>query len=249
VVSFLDIGQGDATLLQNDRAAVLVDTGPPDGPILRRLAEAGVERLDALVITHAQLDHEGAALSVLRHVPTRLIVDGGAGWPTAVQRGLPAAAAAAHAQRLAAHAGQVLNFGGIRMRLLWPPPPEPGFRPEGDPNDRAIVALVQSGDFDLLLTADAESNVTGTLPLPPVEALKVAHHGSADDGLPALLERLHPAFAAIEVGRHNTYGHPAPSTLAALRTVHEVFRTDRDGTVRLRVSGGAMRVERSPPAE
>jgi competence protein ComEC len=224
-----------------------VDTGPPDGPILRRLAEAGVERLDALVITHAQLDHEGAALTVLRHVPTRIVVDGGAGWPTAVQRGLPAAAAAAHARRLAAHTGQVLDLGGIRMRLLWPPPPEPGFRPEGDPNDRAIVALVQSGDFDLLLPADAESNVTATLPLPPVEALKVAHHGSADDGLPILLDRIHPAFAAIEVGRRNTYGHPAPSTLAALRSVHEVFRTDRDGTVRLRVSGGAMHVERSGP--
>jgi competence protein ComEC len=245
VVSFLDIGQGDATLLQKDGAAVLVDTGPPDGPILRRLAEARVKRLDALVITHAQLDHEGAALTVLRHVPTRLVVNGGAGWPTAVQRGLAAAAAAAHARRVAAHAGQVLELGGIRMSLLWPPPPEPGLRPEGDPNDRAVVALVQSGDFDLLLPADAESNVTASLPLPPVEAMKVAHHGSADDGLPTLLERIHPALAAIEVGRGNTYGHPAPSTLAALRTVHEVFRTDRDGTVRLRVSGTTMRVERS----
>ena len=245
LVSFLDIGQGDATLLQTDRAAVLVDTGPPDGPILRRLAEAGVRRLDALVLTHAQTDHEGAALAVLRHIPTRLVVNGGAGWPTMVQRGLPAAAAAAHAQRLSGHAGQVLEFGSIRMRLLWPPPAGPGFRPEGDPNDRAIVALVRSGDFDLLLPADAESNVTAALPLPHVEALKVAHHGSADEGLPDLLERLHPAFAAIEVGRGNTYGHPTPSTLAALRAVDHVVRTDRDGTVRLRVSGGRMRVERS----
>ena len=197
------------------------------------------------MLTHAQTDHEGAALAVLRHIPTRLVVNGGAGWPTMVQRGLPAAAAAAHAQRLSAHAGQVLEFGSIRMRLLWPPPAGPGFRPEGDPNDRAIVALVRSGDFDLLLPADAESNVTAALPLPHVEALKVAHHGSADEGLPDLLERLHPAFAAIEVGRGNTYGHPTPSTLAALRAVDHVFRTDRDGTVRLRVSGGRMRVERS----
>ena len=146
---------------------------------------------------------------------------------------------------IAAHAGQVLELGSIRIRLLWPPPPGPGFRPEGDPNDRAIVALVQSGDFDLLLPADAESNVTAALPLPRVEALKVAHHGSADEGLPVLLERLDPAFAAIEVGRGNSYGHPTPSTLAALRTVDHVFRTDRDGTVRLRVGGGRMRVERS----
>ncbi len=91
VVSFLDVGQGDATLLQKDGVAILVDTGPPDGPILRRLAEADVERLDALVITHAQSDHEGAALRVLRRIPTRLVVNGGAGWPTQVQDGLGAA--------------------------------------------------------------------------------------------------------------------------------------------------------------
>ena len=105
VVSFLDVGQGDATLLQKDGVAVLVDTGPPDGPILRRLSEAGVERLDALVITHAQSDHEGAALEVLRRVPTRLVVNGGAGWPTRVQDGL---ATATRARRVAAHAGQSL---------------------------------------------------------------------------------------------------------------------------------------------
>jgi competence protein ComEC len=245
VVSFLSVGQGDATLLQTHRASVLVDTGPPGGPILRRLAEAGVERLDALIITHAQADHEGAALPVLRAYAPRLVVNGGAGWPTDVQRGLPAALAASRSRRLDAHAGQVLSLDGIRIRLLWPPPPEAGWRPEGDPNDRAVVAHVESGAFDLLLPADAESDVTGPLGLPQVEALKVAHHGSADEGLPDLLEQIRPRFAAIEVGRDNSYGHPTPSTLAALRTVPEVFRTDRDGTVRLRVRDGAMRVERS----
>jgi competence protein ComEC len=240
VVSFLDVGQGDATLLQKDGVAILVDTGPPDGPILRRLAEAGVKRLDALVITHAQSDHEGAALEVLRRIPTRLVLNGGAGWPTQVQAGL---AAATKARRIEAHAGQQLALGGIRMRLLWPPAPGPGFRPEGDPNLRALVAHVSAGDFDLLLPADAESEVTAALPLPEVEALKVAHHGSADEGLPAMLERIEPEFAAIEVGRGNTYGHPAPSTLAALSSVDHVYRTDRDGTVRLRVRGGQIRVE------
>jgi competence protein ComEC len=196
------------------------------------------------VITHAQADHEGAALRVMRAYPPRLVVNGGTGWPTGVQRALPAATTAARARRVDAHAGHALRFGAIRMRLLWPPPPTPEFRPDGDPNDRAMVAHVELGDFDLLLPADAEANVTAALPLPQVEALKVAHHGSADDGLPAMLERTDPEFAAIPVGRHNTYGHPAPSTLTALRTVPQVFRTDRDGTIRLRVRGDAIHVER-----
>ena len=104
---------------------------------------------------------------------------------------------------------------------------------------------LRDGTFDLLLTADAESNVLAGLALPQVEALKVSHHGSDDPGLPAVLERLRPRAAVIEVGAHNSYGHPTPATLAALREarVPIVRRTDRDGTVRLRVRDGRMTVE------
>ena len=244
VVSFLDVGQGDATLLQRGSASVLVDTGPPGGPILRRLDEAGVGRLDLLVLTHAESDHEGMALPVIAAHRPRLVLNGGAGWRSAVQRGLPAALDRTGGRSVAARAGQALRIGELRMRVLWPPPRARSWRPEGNPNDHALVALVQDGAFDLLLPADAESNVTAALELPPVEALKVAHHGSADAGLPALLERTAPLVAAIEVGEDNTYGHPTPSTLGALRAVGQVVRTDRDGTVRLHVADGRMRLER-----
>jgi competence protein ComEC len=244
VVSFLDVGQGDATLLQRGSASVLVDTGPPGGPILRRLREAGVRRLDLLVITHAEADHEGMALPVIATFRPRLVLDGGAGWPTEVQRGLPAALERAGGRAIAARAGQVLRVGKLRFRVLWPPPRSSRWQAGGNPNDHAVVAHVRDGPFDLLLPADAESNVTAGLELPRVEALKVAHHGSADEGLPAMLERIEPEVAAIEVGAENTYGHPAPSTLDALRVVPQLARTDLDGTVRLRVSGGRMRLEK-----
>ena len=85
--------------------------------------------------------------------------------------------------------------------------------------------------------------MTAPLSLPPVEALKVAHHGSADPGTADLLARLRPRVAVIEVGRHNSYGHPTAQTLTALRqAVPAVYRTDRDGTVRLVVHGGRMTV-------
>ena len=160
-----------------------------------------MRRLDALVLTHAQLDHEGMAVPITRKYHPRLVLDGGAGWNTPTQRGL-------RANVVPAHQGQQLELGGIRLRLLWPPRPPPGWRPEGDPNNRAVVAIASVGSFDVLLTADAESDITGPLQLPPVEVLKVAHHGSEDPGLPALLARTRPAFAGIEVGRGNTYGHP-----------------------------------------
>ena len=158
VISFLNIGQGDATLLQHGGASILFDTGPPGGPILTRLRQAGVKRLDALVLTHAQLDHEGMAVPITRKYHPRLVLDGGAGWNTPTQRGL-------RANVVPAHQGQQLELGGIRLRLLWPPRPPPGWRPEGDPNNRAVVAIASVGSFDVLLTADAESDITGPLQL------------------------------------------------------------------------------------
>jgi competence protein ComEC len=144
---------------------------------------------------------------------------------------------------LPAAAPMTLQAGGITIRLLSPPPRPPGPAPE-DPNTRAVVAVVSSGEFDLLLSADAESEALLPLELPDVEAMKVPHHGSKDPGLPAVLARLRPQVAGIEVGEGNGYRHPAPQTLAALRAAGvRTYRTDRDGTVRLTVGEGGLRVD------
>ncbi len=241
VVSFLDVGQGDATLIERDGRSVLFDTGPPGGPILARLAQVGVERLDVLVTTHAQTDHEGMAIPVIDHLRPRLVINGGAGWPTAVQRALPAAAASVGARIVGAAAGDSVRAGALRIAFVAPALAVARLPPSGDPNHRALVAHLRSGTFDLWLPADAEGDVTGGLDLPGVEALKVAHHGSADPGLPAQLGQLRPQIAAIEVGRDNSYGHPTASTLSALEAVvPRVYRTDRDGTVQLHVSAERM---------
>jgi competence protein ComEC len=263
-ISFLDIGQGDATLIQHGRAAVLVDTGPPDGPILDRLRAAGVRRLDLLVATHAALDHDGAAAAVLDKIPVSMVLDGeeatavegagGARAPPVLAAGpfgaratasIASLAARRHVRRTPSDAGQVLRVGPLELRVLWPRRDPPA--PRGaEPNDRATVIDLRDGEFDLLLTADAESNVTSGLELPIVDALKVAHHGSDDPGLPELLRRLRPRVAVISCGAHNLYGHPTPATVAALQAaVPVVRRTDRDGTVRLRVRDGRMSVEGS----
>ena len=239
-VSFLDIGQGDATLIQHGRTTVLVDTGPREGPILTRLREAGVRRIDILVATHAAADHDGAAAEVLAAHPVGLVLDGEE--VTARARTVLRLAARHRVRRLATDSGQIVRSGRLELRVLSPRR-DPPAASDAEPNDRATVLHVRDGGFDLLLTADAESNVTAGLELPAVEAMKVAHHGSEDSGLAALLERVRPRVAVIPVGAHNSYGHPTPSTLAALRAVPIVRRTDRDGTVRLRVRDGRMTVQ------
>lgn len=244
-VTFLDVGQGDAILLQEGATAVLVDTGPPGGGIADALADAGVRRLDLLVLTHGEADHLGAAAAVLGRFDVGAVLDGSATAPAdpGFAARTAAAIAASGARRIVPAAGQRLRAGRFELRVLWPPrggAPAAG----ASPNDRAVVLHVRRGELDLLLTADAETPVTAALPLPPVEVLKVAHHGSDDPGLPRLLERVRPGLAAIQAGADNPYGHPTPATLAALRAaVPRVVRTDRDGTIRLTLVGDRIEVE------
>ena len=242
-VTFLDVGQGDATLVQDGDRAVLVDAGLADAGILGLLRRAGVERLDLLVATHASADHDGGAAAVVSSLPVGAILDGGDGRSTPGLDALAAAARVRGVRVVAARAGQVLRVGGLTLRVLWPRPEPAAVHSGEDPNGRAVVLELEARGARALLAADAESDVLGRLDLRPVEVMKVSHHGSADPGLPRVLDRLRPRIAGIEVGAGNTYGHPAPSTLAALAGVPVVVRTDRDGTVRLdRTADGTWEV-------
>src|SRR3954447_21979870 len=240
-VTFLDIGQGDATLIQERRTSVLVDTGPPDGGIVARLRHAGVRRLDLLVVTHAQADHEGGAAAVIRAMPVGLLLDGRDGIREPVGLRMAAEARRRHVPTATPEAGQTIRVGRIALRVLSPPREPPEDHAGEDPNQRAIVAEARVGSFRMLLTADAESDVLSALDLEPVDVLKVSHHGSADPGLAAVLDRLRPRVDAIEVGAHNTYGHPVPATVRTLRAAGGAgYPTDRDGNVRLDERGGRL---------
>jgi competence protein ComEC len=107
-----------------------------------------------------------------------------------------------------------------------------------------MVILATYGEVDTLLTADSETDVTAPLLSRHIEILKVAHHGSADRGLADELRELRPAVAVISCGRDNEYGHPTPSTLAALRDSPRLslYRTDEDGRVVLESDGRRISV-------
>jgi competence protein ComEC len=243
-VTFLDVGQGDATLIQAPGArAALVDGGPPGAGIVSKLRARGVERLHLVVLTHAQEDHQGGLEEVVSRLPVGILLDGGHPRDGPAHRRIVTLARSRGARVIAAAAGQRFRLGGpLRLDVLAPPAgldPRPG----EDPNARAAVLHVSYGALDVLLPADAESDVTGALPLPRVEVLKVAHHGSEDEGLRGLLERLRPAAAVIPVGAPNRYGHPHPATLAALRAGgSRVYRTDRDGDVSVTAGPGGLAI-------
>jgi competence protein ComEC len=241
-ITALDVGQGDAILLQVPEGAVLVDQGPPEGDVAGQLDSLGVESLVALVLTHPQRDHVGGAAEVLEHVSVSTVVNSGIPAPSEDEEAALAAARSREIPVIGARAGQRLRVGRLVLRVLWPDGAAPP--PSADPNDHAIVLVASFGEVDALLTADAEGNVTVPLRPPQVEILKVAHHGSEDARLPDLLELVRPNVAVVSLGEGNDYGHPAPTTMAALEAVPglAVYRTDRDGRVTIETDGERISV-------
>jgi len=237
-VSVLDVGQGDAILLQPRGApAVLVDGGPYGDGLAAKLREAGVGRLAAAVITHDQADHAGGILELLGATSIDRVLFGLLRRPTLAE----VHAAGVPTRRLAG--GAEVRSGRLRLSVLWPPAALLAEPSAGeDPNHLAIVLLARWRGFSMLLTSDAEAE---SIPLDPgpVDVLKVAHHGSDDAGLGALLDRARPRLAVISVGEDNPFGHPTYGTLATLaRHGVPTLRTDEDGAIVLDVERDSIDV-------
>jgi competence protein ComEC len=243
-ITFLDVGQGDGALIQVPGGAVLVDEGPPEAQMASQLRHLGVTSLSLIVMTHPQRDHVGGAAEVLKKLRVGAVLDPAIPSDNPDERAARTAARQQGVKIVGARAGEAFKIGALRLRVLWPDGPG---TPGDDPNNHAVVLVASFGQTDALFTADAESDVTGRLQLPPVEILKVAHHGSADAGLGEELKELRPRIAAISVGAGNDYGHPTASTLAALGAVPglAVYRTDLDGRVTVESDGRRISVRTS----
>ncbi len=237
-VTVLDVGQGDAILLDPRHGyPVLVDGGPHGDDLRSHLAAEGVSELAAVVITHDQADHVGGIEELLGALPVHRLLFAAPGAEVVRE----ARAVGVRATSIAS--GSTIRSGDLRLEALWPSRSALEAPSAVDPNQSAIVLLGRWHRFSILLTADAEAEA---VPIDPgaVDVLKVAHHGSEDAGLEALLDRTKPRLAVISVGSDNPYGHPAPGTLATLaeRRV-PTLRTDLDGDVSIDVSGRRWAVE------
>jgi competence protein ComEC len=229
-VTVLDVGQGDAILLDPRHGdPVLIDGGPHGDDLRAQLQAEGVSGLAAVVVTHDQSDHAGGLEELVGTVPIHRLLFAVPGADVVRE----ARAVGVRATSIAA--GSTIESGALRLEALWPPPAVLDGPPSGDLNRSALVLLGRWRRFSILLTADAEAEA---VPLDPgaIDVLKVAHHGSDDAGLGALLDRTTPRLAVISVGADNPYGHPTPGTLATLseRRV-PTLRTDRDGDVTIEV--------------
>ena len=252
-VSVLDVGQGDAILIQTpDGKTVLVDAGPGKSHdlLLRQLDMAGVAHLDAAFNTHAHEDHLGGFVSVLEHYPVALFVDSGVPHTTRSYENLLLALKEKQVPARVARRGQTYNVGKTaRIQVLAPT--EAWIDEAGSHlNNTSLVLRLTYGKFSMLLEGDAESPVEQHLlseGVDPALVLKVGHHGSHSSSSPAFIDALQVRVAIISCGRDNRYGHPHPETLDTFRRRHIlVFRTDRDGQVRVLSDGERLWVETFP---
>lgn len=236
-----DVGQGDATVLAaGEGSAVVVDAGPDPTLVDRCLRDLGITRIPLLVLTHFHADHVAGLPGVLRGRSVAAIETTGYEEPAEQAEFVRREAAGRHIPVTRAVAGEQRRTGPLAWQVLWP---RPGPEPDG-PNDASVTLLVRSAGLRLLLLGDLEPTAQRALLRSPavagltrVDILKVAHHGSAHQD-PELIRVVSPRVALISCGADNPYGHPAPVTMSALRSMGAmVLRTDRDGPLAITSSG------------
>lgn len=239
----LDVGQAQALVLHCGGQTAMVDTGLPGTAqeVLAALRTLGVTELDYLFVTHPHSDHCGGAKDILEQLGARVLV---------IPEYLSEEAALATAGDWVGNTGTQIDItaagrqyalGEATITVLHPAANN-GIE---DMNDLSLVLKVAYGGKSLLLTGDITQTVEEALvPLGHIDLLQVAHHGSYTSSSGAFLEDIRPDYALISCGRNNDYGHPHDVVLERLEAVGaEIRRTDREGTLIVRIAEGEIWVE------
>jgi len=256
-VSFLDVGQGLAVLLEEDGRYALYDTGPDSAGLVDTLAARGVRELEWVLVSHAHRDHGGGFMEFAHAVESGALRVGRLYVGPDTYAGIVRDSVLRLASRLKVPVdtvarGDVLGMCGqdgagagsgtaaspgapvSRLDVLWPP--------KGDTlaeNAASVVVLLEYAGYGVLLTADLDSAGERRLleysPSLRAHILQVPHHGSAGSSTIGFLSQVVPRYAVVSVGAKNAYGHPAAPVMRKLLYVvgdsSAVYRTDWDGSV------------------
>ena len=253
-VTFLDVGQGDAAIVQfpNGRTLGVDAGGSASGTFdigARVVAPAfwalGVRRLDYLSVSHGDTDHIGGAVSLFRDFRPFEVWEGVPVPPHAPTRDLRALADRAGSIWRTLQPGDRAHFGAVELMVHHPPPPE--WERQRVRNDDSEVLEIRYGGVSIVFTGDigreVEQAIAPSFDDAPIRIVKVPHHGSATSSSQVFLDALRPDIAVISAGRGNPFGHPVASVLERYRSAGSaIYRTDQDGAVSVETDGTTLRV-------
>jgi competence protein ComEC len=241
-ISFLDVGQGDAVLIQRGNIQILIDGGLSPQAITNELGRRMPywdRNIELLVMTHPHQDHLSGLVEVLKRYNIGAVLQ-----PDIEESEYSTGLAAEwcrllhenKTRQITAETYQEISLGGIKLSVLSP---RAGSGTNSDPDNSALVLSVVAGDFTILLASDigreTEFDLLYDRLVPDCDVLKVAHHGSSFSTTREFLNVACPELAVISVGE-NDYGHPGAEMLHRLEDIM-VYRTDARGTIEFIIDG------------
>lgn len=263
-ISMLDIGQGDAVLIQTGAKNILIDTGDDkyyeDGKkgkentqLLTELQKLKIDHIDTLVMTHAHADHIGKADKVIAQYGVKELVYNGIPSTSKYFINALKAAKANGTQQVKVKAGDVLDFGnGVSFEIVSPSQSlidedtaAIKAKKKVDVNNESVVGRLTFGNFAMLFTGDAEGPVEKDMVASygkklKCQVLKAGHHGSKTSSTADFLKLVQPESVVMSLGVNNQYGHPHEALLNRLQKqgIKNIYRTDANGTITI-VSDGS----------
>lgn len=264
IISMLDIGQGDAVLIQTGVKNILIDTGDDkyyeDGKkgkentqLLTELQKLKIDHIDTLVMTHAHADHIGKADKVIAQYGVKELVYNGIPSTSKYFVNALKAAKANGTQQVKVKAGDVLDFGnGVSFEIVSPSQSlidedtaAIKAKKKVDVNNESVVGRLTFGNFAMLFTGDAEGPVEKDMVASygkklKCQVLKAGHHGSKTSSTAEFLKLVQPESVVMSLGVNNQYGHPHEALLNRLQKqgIKNIYRTDANGTITI-VSDGS----------
>lgn len=243
-VHFIDVGQGDAILIDLADIEVLIDGGDRSPGVVQYLKNYIDGPLEIMVATHPHADHIGGLIDVLAAYQVEQIWYNGEIATSKTYADFISAANAETAQVIQAVRGNTITAGGLDFQVLNP------FDLKGTTNNNSIVLWLSYGEIDFLFTGDAEKEaeasmlVKSDMPVPDVEVLKVGHHGSNTASSSDFLAVTTPETSIYMAETGNSYGHPHQETIQALTNIGvNIYGTDVCGTIIVTTDGQSYKIK------
>ncbi|WP_198022576.1 ComEC/Rec2 family competence protein [Anaerovibrio sp. RM50] len=268
VVKVLDVGQGDAILINTGEQIILIDTGDDkyreenrkneeNTQLFAALDKEGITHIDKLIMTHAHADHIGKAAKVIKKYGVTELIHNGIPSASAAFRNALKAAKAQGTKQIKVKADDVLDFGkGVTFTVLSPTTQiiEQDTRDlqadkKVNVNNESIVGILKFGDFSMLLTGDAEKDVEKDILARygkniNCKVYKTPHHGSHTSSSFSYVKAIQPEYAIISCGVNNSYGHPHKETMQTFKKLNiNTLETDKNGTVTVETDGKTYSVK------